>query len=951
MSAARPNPRLTVGQAVVTDPGGGRSSGYVLLDASESVAAEDAQHLTQVPQITDFLHTEESPGTFFSFYRLPSGAWALVKRFVAGRRRGAFNRIVVYSWVMGEPVLAAVADEPWLLLTACRFRPVDRSEEQTPADLGKQAARVDLHGLEDLECRPPAAPEADRAAVQQRRREVLLKELGRRELETWLGDVYAGLVAGRPVLLPAGRIHQQLLLFAWSALPVADRLATPWTTHLAAAAGPLFRLANQPASHVGHSRQEAWCRPPDDRPPEDAAGGAGALAAAAAGGLLPAPAVDADFRRHQTRQSTQSARVRRRLAKLRRGEALRLEGLPDPRGLASFLEDFRLAGDDEEIDPWLDPSDVLAWACGAVLHLADAGRAMETAVTEVYKALDDAHWGRQLLAPEAVARDCRAPADALGDRAVPVAVALALRGSADRLEPQEALLAVLLGVRERLSSAEARTVLIPVLVTLALALARGGSPRRREALAALAEVPGGLEAARERLGRLPRPEDLGAALALLDAAREAGHGELAGELAGRLVDLAVHRPELAGQIAELRLAESLAAMELPPDVWLPVALVEADRVDSRVSPHGRFFDRLRLDDRRSAERVLGKVREKARDGSLGEGHRLLVHAVAAGLGQVPDQAAEALGQLDGVSDGAFLRWGDTLADVAAALEQAGAPSQASALCRAWLVQLATRSWKEIPLAARRLFGSLTGDDRRTVVDLWLPKVSGMGAKLGEDDFVAALAALAREHPEQRFKLSVQLLARQVAALELSLVEAVRRADRMARKHEPWQPWLARAVKILLPREPRERAAAVMRLLLARKLPAATRRVIDDEFRQLSLRNAGAELAEVVPPVRDFGVRGKLLLEVAKQLGRVWSGDVENVEGFLRQAAFAKRWDAVEAFLAVAERGENSFLKDLAVAGDPTLFRQIRQAARRSPSLKPYAASLGRLERAFEQRTT
>ncbi|HEX9732469.1 MAG TPA: hypothetical protein VGG06_10845 [Thermoanaerobaculia bacterium] len=486
-----------LGQAVVTDPSAGRASGYVLVAASPSVDPEDAGHLAATPQVTDYLHLEASPGPFFSFYRLPSGAGAAVRRFVRGTRRGSYNRVVVHTLVVPEATLEALAGEPGLLWTRCRFR-APGGAELTPAALAEVAGEADLERLDDLALAPLDDPAGERAALVERRRDFLRQRWGDAELGERLRRVLAATLAGRRVLLPQGAEAEQLLAVAWSVLPPADRLATPWTTHLAAAAGALFQLACCPdprTLRAGQDDPDGWVLPLDpaatrgaanpstDDPDDDAR----ALAAAVAGGEVDLEELDDGLRRYGVRLAARG-RTRRWIGWLRQGGPRRLAGFADAGELARFFYELRLAPGERGADPWLSPAHLLACACGSVLCLHAAGSSVDAAVRAVLEVLVDTHWHAALLEPRVIAELA-----VLDKAAVPVAVALGVRGlpvPPAGGEDREVLLDLLLAA----PPSAADPLVKDVLATLAVGLARCGSPRADHAFDALGSLPGGWDA-------------------------------------------------------------------------------------------------------------------------------------------------------------------------------------------------------------------------------------------------------------------------------------------------------------------------------------------------------------------------------------------------------------------------------------------------------------------------
>lgn len=293
-----------IGQAVVTDPSPGRASGYVLVAASPSVDPGDVRDLAAAPQVTDYLHLEESPGPFHSFYRLPSGRWAAVKRFVRGTRRGAFNRVVVHTLVVAPEALRALADEPWLAWTRSRFRPRDGGEAWTPGELTDRAGEPGLDHLPDLELLPVDDPRGARRALLEQRRDFLRHRWGDDQLAERLQSVLAARAAGWRVLLPQGAEGEQLLTLSWSLLPAADRLETCWTTHLAPAAGQLYHLAScpDPAGWRGaQEHPERWDLPFSGGAPRDGGEVVRALVHALVGGAADLAELDDDLRRRRVR--------------------------------------------------------------------------------------------------------------------------------------------------------------------------------------------------------------------------------------------------------------------------------------------------------------------------------------------------------------------------------------------------------------------------------------------------------------------------------------------------------------------------------------------------------------------------------------------------------------------------------------------------------------------------
>jgi hypothetical protein len=416
--------RLPVGQVAVSDLGGAAASGYGLLAASPLVAAADADFLTARPQVSDHLHTADEPGPYFSFHRLPSGAWAFSRRFVAGRRRGAFNRIVVHTLLLDRRALAAVGEEPWLLLAADRFATAGGALGL--GDLDAALADPALRSLDDLELLPPADPQAERRDLLLRRRDLLAERWGGEALARRLAWALASLEAGRRVLLPQGREGENLVALAASALPARDRTAAGFTTHLGPGAGDLVLLAAAPRpaeARREQGRPDEWLVPEE---PVDAAGGgaelAAALLAADAAGLL---RLYGGLRTHRLSLLADGGNLRRWL--VGRG-LLDPQGYAEPAALAAALHELRLAPGERLAVPGLSAADVLAPVAATARRAVAAGQGLDEAVAAAWQALDGAGLADDVARPEAVL-DLAGQADA---PTVAVAVALVLRRHAER---------------------------------------------------------------------------------------------------------------------------------------------------------------------------------------------------------------------------------------------------------------------------------------------------------------------------------------------------------------------------------------------------------------------------------------------------------------------------------------------------------------------------------------
>src|SRR3954466_5108478 len=246
-----------IGQTIVTDPAVGGSSGYLLVAASESVRPEDRQLLEAVPQVSDYLHlTKDARATFFSFHRLPSGAWAFSKRFFHGKRRGEFNRIVNHSLIISESQMDELLWEPWLLVTTCQFQAQGGAVEESYDSLTARAGEPGLRSVRDVVAIAPYDLADRRYTMIEDRCDFLRTAWGEAELIGNLAEVFAAVENRCPLLLPQEQETEQLLYLAWSTLPLSDRKRITWTTHLAPGGGAFFRLALTPEPRAARAEQE-----------------------------------------------------------------------------------------------------------------------------------------------------------------------------------------------------------------------------------------------------------------------------------------------------------------------------------------------------------------------------------------------------------------------------------------------------------------------------------------------------------------------------------------------------------------------------------------------------------------------------------------------------------------------------------------------------------------------
>lgn len=218
--------RYALDHAVVMDtddiPGRG---GYAVVGISRGVAQAERLFVAQHFGISDFLHDPQNDRTFYSFFRVPGGRRAFVRRFANGRRRnGTQNRLFVHTIFFDDALFDGLHGLPWLLLEANvraegtgEWQPL-RNEVPWLAGEVLPPLEVDLHvDINDIPRRLSA------------RLALAAKEVPNAE------DVMAGVIAAlrdeKRVALPQGRGYEWLTLLAWSMLPRRDREELAWTQH------------------------------------------------------------------------------------------------------------------------------------------------------------------------------------------------------------------------------------------------------------------------------------------------------------------------------------------------------------------------------------------------------------------------------------------------------------------------------------------------------------------------------------------------------------------------------------------------------------------------------------------------------------------------------------------------------------------------------------------------
>ena len=242
-----------IDHAVVMDtddiPGRG---GYALVGVSHEVTQAERAFVAQNFGISDYLHDPQLQNPdehriFYSFFRVPGGRRALVRRFAKGvRRNQTQNRLFVHTLFIDDDLYERMHGLPWLLVNANV-----RAEGMT--EWGR--LRDEIPWTEEAGWIPrlewnDGDNAADDVSDSLRKRIALLgKQLGgdARAGADAVANVITTLSRERRMLLPQGRGYELLTMLAWSMLPWLDREEIAWTQHDPMnISGVRFDLANVP---------------------------------------------------------------------------------------------------------------------------------------------------------------------------------------------------------------------------------------------------------------------------------------------------------------------------------------------------------------------------------------------------------------------------------------------------------------------------------------------------------------------------------------------------------------------------------------------------------------------------------------------------------------------------------------------------------------------------------
>lgn len=233
---------LRIDHALVMDTdhlvGGG---GYALVSVSPGVTAAERAFVSDNFGISGYLHDPPHElQVYFSFFRVPGGRHAFVRRFGKGRRRNnAQNRVFVQTLFLDEEAFSALHGLPWLIVDT-KYRIGGGPETPFTLDVAPNTAPLDI----DVEVSVEEAYARLRGRAQQLA-DGIAEISGGRSAEDVIASVVAAVGSGRPALLLQGRPYERLTLVAWSLLPPADRFHLSFTQHDSRnIAGVTFDVAN-----------------------------------------------------------------------------------------------------------------------------------------------------------------------------------------------------------------------------------------------------------------------------------------------------------------------------------------------------------------------------------------------------------------------------------------------------------------------------------------------------------------------------------------------------------------------------------------------------------------------------------------------------------------------------------------------------------------------------------
>jgi|GEM_PF-6700002 len=934
--------RYLVAQGVVTDAGKGESAGYALVAASASLSPQDADELQSRPETTNHLHEAPLAGHLLSFRPLPSGAWALMFRFVEGKRRGTYNRVVAYTLALPRDAVAACADDTFVAL-ASRFGSWGTDGDASIAELLANATTA-VGRLADLDLSPPVEPARKRSVLMGSRLTRLLETASPEELERDLTWIYDSLRNGERVLLGDSARNRWLMGFAWAALPAGDRMRLPWTEHLAPGAAFVYRLACAPnPEELASSGQlpDRWSVLPVEGAPALRLSGARDLVTKLLQAGKDAHEVTAELERFQVsvldgddlvrwvasagwteevpgqsfpgavlartgtggrlHPGVQAGEVVRWLAedlrvRIGNGNHPPTEVEGSVRALREYQQ-LRLVAPATLGEAELPP-DTLAYA--VLLSLGSLSSAADGAeLKRLAELLARASPGpgranatvqlvTRLLALSPPALETVLGLEPSGSDLVAIAEALPQSGPA-----LSAILLHLVGLARRRNETEAAVNIASRQLVPLWAGLPDDAPPNSEALDSVLELlvdsPDEFASAMAQL-RGPGFATAAALLAKTAWSHAASARAIAAALARHAPDVPAH-PSVRGVAAAL--AEAGAAVE----GWIPFALAEAKLADGkdRSDDGGRWISKKSLPPA-TAAKVLERLATDMDRPVWGDWHLALFRAAFRAAPEPGARAAEVVERVASREGEQLARWEEVVCDVAARL---GATPAGESVRASWSTALALRG--ALPLSDRslQLFDELSEQGKVKVAGAWAHRTN----KLMKEDqpMWSRVRNAASGNPDVAFQYELQEIASQVESGELGRLEALLTANRQSFFTESPTRAFTSACDLLLPRDdPPARKALVLRAMMDPGMWPTSTLALRDELPG-ALRALAPRRLAAAAFVRSWEVS----VAAARELGRIWRRDFWVTVGFMLRGRgrHPALLDGFKAAATAAEEGK------------------------------------------------
>ncbi len=231
-------------------------TGFRVLGYSEGIDSTDVQHLGRRANVGQALAYRSSEYHYEAFERLPSGRWVFSVRRPSRSRDGSLHP---YSHMfVGSPEDFRKVGNPF-----ATFDPNDSNGSL--ASYTESDQYHDFRGhvrFPRLELDPAGKPEASETLDDWR---IRLQAGFGEKLRVWLCAIYCELAGKKRVVLPqtADNSLELLVKWIWLGLPSADRLNTPFSTHVAPLQWGEYDLYNVPEEfrhHISGVTPLSWSR-------------------------------------------------------------------------------------------------------------------------------------------------------------------------------------------------------------------------------------------------------------------------------------------------------------------------------------------------------------------------------------------------------------------------------------------------------------------------------------------------------------------------------------------------------------------------------------------------------------------------------------------------------------------------------------------------------------------